>query len=164
MNKLEYLAGGDKMPLVFGYGSLVNRQMRGPYLGEWHARFVSPFRRTWNAHCVSHEGLKYTALGLQRCSKPRAINGVVFEVTEARWDQLIEREKGYHVHVATLDDFEWLSEAQPPGQTINVFIIENPEPPSCEYPMNARYLQNCVEGFQALGPEALEEFYESLLF
>jgi cation transport regulator ChaC len=151
------------MPLVFGYGSLVNRQLRGPYLQEWPARLVTYLRRTWNAHCVSREGVKYTALGLQACYERSPVNGVVFEVTPERYEQLLEREKGYRIHTATLDMFEWSNQEKPTEGPISVFVTEEPKPPSHEYPLHPRYLQNCVEGFQALGPGALEEFYESLL-
>ena len=147
---------------MFGYGSLVNRQLRGPYLRDWPVRFRAPFRRTWNAHCLSQEGIHYTALGLEPVATPHAINGVVFEVTDARYAQLIHREKGYDVHIAQIDDFEWQTADRPVSGSISVFVIRDPKRPTTEYPINPQYLYNCAEGFQALGSVALDEFMESL--
>jgi hypothetical protein len=152
------------MPLVFGYGSLVNRQLRGPFLRDWPARFRAPFRRTWNAHCLSQEGIHYTALGLEPVATPHAINGVVFEVTDTRYAQLLEREKGYYVHTAHIDYFEWQTADRPVAGPISVFVICDPQRPTVDYPINLQYLHNCAEGFRDLGSVALDEFMESLVY
>lgn len=147
---------------MFGYGSLVNQHLRGAYTGEWHVYFKGAFRRSWNAWCVSREGFKYTALGLEPCNEQRRINGVLFEVTDARYAQLLEREKGYLVYTAQLEEFDWMTTDRPTGGDVTVFVIRDPKRPTAEYPINSQYLRNCVEGFHALGSVALDEFYESL--
>jgi hypothetical protein len=88
----------------------------------------------------------------------------VFEVTEARYAQLLQREKGYYVHIAQLNDFEWLTTNRPIPEPIHVFVTCDPKRPTEEYPINHQYLQNCAEGFRALGPVALDEFMESLCY
>lgn len=152
------------MPFVFGYGSLVNRRLRGPYLREWPVYFVAPLRRTWNIHCLSHKGDKYTALGLEPTTGIQRIGGVVFEVTDNRYSQLLDREKGYTVHTAQPTDFHWVSITDPPiSESIRVFVTCDPVRPTDEYPINPRYLHNCAEGFCDLGSIALDDFMDSLL-
>ena len=142
------------MPFVFGYGSLVNRLSRGPYLREWNTRFNARFRREWNTWCLSGS-IKYTALGLEPSQSVHKTNGVVFEVTPDRYTQLLQREVGYYIYSATAAEFEDIADITEP---ISVFITSNPQRPTDEYPINSLYRRVCVDGFRALGPGALEEF------
>ena len=151
------------MPFVFGYGSLVNRQLRGPYLHDWPVQFIAPFRRTWNAHCLSREGAQYTALGLEPNLEAGRIGGVVFEVTAERYTQLLGREKGYYVHTARPTDFQWPVADPPISESISVFVTCDPKRPTADYPIHPVYLHNCAEGFRAISDVALDDFMDSLM-
>lgn len=137
------------MTFVFGYGSLVNRRSRGPYLREWPVVYIAPFRRAWNAWCKSGD-IKYTALGLEPSQEMHKTTGVVFEVNDARYAELLQREVGYYVHLAKPTDFEGL-ELSP--EFISVFVTCDPRRPTIEYPQNAQYTKTCEEGFRIMNME-----------
>jgi len=191
------------MPYIFGYGSLLNLKEHKNKIPNnlFYARLIPTpefsVRRSWNARCKwnknkykdilvdnlldnsNNELVNYTALGIEYVPfiDARIINGLIFEVTDEKLKEIIQREKGYDMVELPISSFNFISnnnnnnnknnknnkntstsistisldkQISPlinQNEKIIIFIPCNSLYPDSEYPLDKTYITMCLDGF-----------------
>ena len=147
---------------VFGYGSLVHRGSLGKGLGrpvvdgDLVPATLHGFRRVWGAGglvlCEGRAGVTHARfLDLEPCDDG-LVNGAVIHVTDAEFEGLLAREKGYAVYDVTgrldgLDPSERCIAFASSAGTLHTGVV-----------VLGEYVRLVEEAFEALAPGELERF------
>jgi hypothetical protein len=174
------------MPYIFGYGSLLNLKEHKNKIPNnlFYARLIPTpefsVRRSWNARCKwnkrkyidnlannsSNELVNYTALGIEYVPfmDARIINGLIFEVTDEKLKEIIQREKGYDMVELPISSFNFINNNSNKNTSIIsldkqinplinqndkiiIFIPSNSLYPDSDYPLDKTYITMCLDGF-----------------
>lgn len=111
-------------------------------------------RRSFNHHCiwtnsVTKKVIKHTALGLEYVpyAEARPVNGVLVEITDAKMEEIIKREKGYRRIYLPMSLFVCQSSVCNRMKSVTVFIPAVLHHPTKEYPVRQEYIDICIGGF-----------------
>lgn len=156
---------GHASNLIFGYGVLINTELREQSLSEKSvaipARLSSEFGyiRTWN-----FKGPSYSALGIEKRQKGAPINGIVYSVNVddmTLWDQF---EKGYDRIQVPREVIEYTSWLQPKEDAKIWIYVPKPDFQALpdEYsPLMQSYLDTVLAGCLEHGEAFAREFLET---
>lgn len=146
---------------VFGYGSLLNREsllLTVPSARNIRPAYIKGFKRVFNKHSETRKRddarSPYVALNIVK-SPDQRVNGVVFEMDEVDFNDLVKREKGYdlvQVEIIDLDTEEEIGEAgafvaKVDNVRVNVLDLAQLD-----------YIETCIDGAKELGETFYEEF------
>lgn len=134
---------------LLGYGSILQAVSRGrnlAYPGDPIPVRVHGLRRSWNARGVG-PGLTCTFLGVEE-QQGEAINGVLAPVDDAELPALDAREGGYTRRAVDPDriEFLWQGGERPAMESVMVYVTDDPQPPTAEFPIIQSYVDICLEG------------------
>ena len=109
----------------------------------------SKYRCGW---CYRSEKWKMTALGLYKAIKQQhskhKIVGKILELTKADLYSLDEREIGYSKHRLDWSYLEFrdsrIAAKIDKGKQLYTYVVDHPQPPSYQYPIDIRYLRLCL--------------------
>jgi hypothetical protein len=171
------LASFANMPYIFGYGSLLNEECTEDYTYVTYASLnpseAFSVRRSYNVHCewcddsLSEQiRMFYTALGIEYVpyNDARPVNGLILRVSDAKMNELIQREQDYLPVQVPLAHFSCTQEAVSVDGPILVFVPMFSVSPAPEYPLNTNYLEICIDGFMKQGHEYARLFLETTAY
>ena len=150
---------------IFGYGSLVNSNSRKKTLKKntdsipCILKKNNNFRRKWIFRCNKNNS---TALGIEKCNLIEAneINGVIFKVNDKDLNLLDKREEGYERVLLDLDKIIFCNK-KIDNINIWVYIINTPNLPNKNFPIESKYLNTCINGFYEFGYEYVCKFIKN---
>ena len=162
------------MPYLFGYGSLLNDTFNNIYKKISYATLIPTtafsIRRSFNVHCdwknpQTHEIVKYTALGIEYVpyQDSRIINGLIIQLNHTKLTEIIEREHKYKLVFISSSLFTYMSPLEniTIDEKVIIFIPIVSEYPDSIYPLNNKYIDNCIKGFSLCSKQFATDFIES---
>ena len=154
---------------IFAYGSLLSETSLRKTVPEARNRYpakIYGFRRVFNLashyrYCPDRQS-PVCVLNLQRAGPGTMLNGVCFEMSEASFAALIDREQLYEMHEVVVHRYD---DAGSP-QVANLFWARNHEYFSYLSDSRAQrhYLELCLSGCKEFGPGFIEDFKDSTDF
>ena len=154
------------MPFIFGYGSLLNLKTHCVKPNNIYYVKLIPnesfsVRRSFNARSYwknhsdkTNINNTYTALGLEHVdySKAQIVNGIIFEVDDEQLKNLIIREQNYEMVKLKASMFEFVhnhfgENLLNQNTLIITFIPLKSQYPTCDCPLDNKYIEICLDGF-----------------
>ncbi|GHC75914.1 gamma-glutamylcyclotransferase family protein [Limoniibacter endophyticus] len=156
----DRMAGEEGLIAYFGYGSLVNAATHRTDIVAMHPARLKGWRRVWR-HRPDLPDFEAALLSVRR-DENAMIDGLLVVDHARNLPALDEREKGYHRHLVSYEDFEILS-----GATIDypIYVYEVmtdlPRSP-LESAITQSYLDAVMQGFFTIhGEEGVRRFVET---
>ncbi len=156
------------MMKIFAYGSLMNQQdlrRTVPDAVNLTPSITHGYRRIFDLESTYRfdpiTNLPICVLNLEPAHTSTYVNGVCFDMTEASFEELLEREKAYEL--ITVDAFHYFKDEQ---YQAKCFISSGHEryPYSISSDLQLEYLRICAEGCGYFGNNFLNEFKKTTFF
>lgn len=149
---------------VFGYGSLLNEnslKKTVPNASNIKPVILRGFIRVFNAKCGRICNCKNTnvaALNIEKSEINDFINGIVFEMDELHFDELLKREEGYELIEIDIESYE--------GERFRAVTFRYPHF-EAEYDflfdseVQMSYYNLCLDGAKSFGDDFYRDFLET---